>query len=79
MTDVTYRALAFPLAEAYQQTLRQLAGKVRQHYADPNTKTILPKAERAYAEALKEIDVYVAQLRDHVGIETTRPSIRAHQ
>jgi len=79
MSEVTYRALPFPLAEAHQQTLRQLAGKVRKHYADPKTKTILTNAERAYAEALKEIDAYVAQLREHVGIETTRPTIRAHQ
>jgi len=76
MTEITYKALPFPLPEMEQQTLRMLCDKVRKHYADPVNKTVGPKNADAYAQSLKELDAYVEQLRNYSGIEITRPRIR---
>ena len=76
MTEITYKALPFPLPEMEQQTLRMLCEKVRKHYADPVNKTVSLKNAAAYAESLKELDAHVEQLRNYYGIEITRPKIR---
>ena len=76
MTEITYKALPFPLPEMEQQTLRRLCENVRKHYADPVNKTVSLKHADAYSQSLKELDAYVEQLRNYSGIEITRPRIR---
>ncbi len=76
MTEITYKAIPFPLHETEQQTLRLLAGKVCQHYTDGVNKAVSPKNAEAYSQSLRELEEYVNQLRDYCGVEITRPRIR---
>lgn len=79
MQDITYTALPFPLPEPCQRTLRMLSNNVCVLYADKETKTVGTKVHAAYQKAIDDLDSYVASLRSSIGIETTRPAIRARQ
>jgi uncharacterized protein YeeX (DUF496 family) len=76
MIEITYKAIPFPLHEMEQQTLRRISEKVRKHYADRVNKAVGPKNAEAYSQSLRELEEYVEWLREHYGIEVTRPRIR---